>query len=106
MCSSMRVFCAFIWIAHLGRGTSDPFHERRRAHPDRLGEVVGGGLSASGHVDVCTVDEGRVNVADVSGDDVDRDAGHRQRMFPLDSQADNAGSVPVTCSTQRLFGRA
>jgi len=83
MCSSMRVFCAFIWIAHLGRGTSDPFHERRRAHPDRLGEVVGGGLSASGHVDVCTVDEGRVNVADVSGDDVDRDAGHRQRMFRL-----------------------
>jgi hypothetical protein len=44
MCSSMRVFCVFIWIAHLGRGTSDPFHERRTAHPDRLGEVVGGGL--------------------------------------------------------------
>lgn len=27
-------------------------------------------------------------------------------MFPLDSQADNAGSIPVTRSTQRLFGRA
>jgi hypothetical protein len=78
MCSSMRVFCVFIWIARLGRGTSDPFHERQTAHPDRLGEVVGGGLSASDHEGVDTVGDGRVGVADASGEDMDRDAGQQQ----------------------------
>jgi hypothetical protein len=60
------------------RGTSDPFHERRTAHPDRLGEVVGGGLSASDHEGGDTVDDGRVGVVDASGEDVDRDAGQQQ----------------------------
>lgn len=67
-----------IWIAYLGRGTSDPFHERRTAHPDCPGEVVGGGLSASDHEGVDTVSDGRVGVVDASGDDVDRYAGQKQ----------------------------
>jgi hypothetical protein len=72
MCSSMRVFCAFIGIAYLVRGSSDPFHERRTAHPGRLGEVVGGSLNASDHVGVDTVGDGLVGVVDADGDDVDR----------------------------------
>lgn len=54
MCSSMRVFLVFIWIAHLGRGTRDPFHERPRA-VDRLGR---GSAFAHGHgTGIVTIDQ-------------------------------------------------